>query len=203
MKRFLSWIVTGISISLVYYPFDWLFRLICWGVGELADLSKLVLVLVVLFAGGTILSVIGWLIFIGSGLLAMASQAICKSKNGGRYALWGTVCIIRYVFVMAMAIVGVAQFSTPLHGYGVSICMVLFGIAFIFLGKSKAQEDGPPKSKKEVLQEKLAKEEAKEEKAAALEALKEMERKGIDIKAVIAEAEGKSRLEEQQDGHNT
>lgn len=207
MKRFLSWVVLLVCNKLMEILTSLFGVLVIWVWSKLIGAGIVAIIVVALLAGGTGISIAIMMPAFASAGTAWLSQRVYKSKAGRRYTINAVVFGLLYagsLFNAAIEVIGGdAEIQVALAQIIAYALMVYFEVMVAVSGHERVRDDGAPMTKKQRLEAQLAKEQDKEEKAAALEALKEMERKGIDIKAVIAEAEGKSRLEEQQDGHNT
>lgn len=163
MKRFLSWIVLGVAewvlgIAVWYtiYFGLWLFNLIYHKV------EVLFWVLIVVYGLGAVGAVIIALIAGAKGV-ASVSQAVWKSKRGARYVVVGLITFLLMGAATSLVLAGLIRGGDLLQFGLYTGFMALFGLSLIFVGRSVAAENGPPPTKKEILQAKLAKLEEREQ----------------------------------------
>ena len=104
MKRILSWVV----LCLI----SWLVRLLTslvLGLGAyigvlIEDLSTFLKVLIYIFGGSTLISILFIPAFYGSALAVGASEGICESKKGTRYIVLSSFMLITLVVGIALGI---------------------------------------------------------------------------------------------------
>lgn len=160
MKRFLSWVV----LLVLTWVFDWVnskfWILVFWAGGEISGINRALFIVILLFAVGTILSIVFYGSLTCAAMCVKASQAIRHSKKGVRYIVVAVV----YGLVDLLIVVGVfAGFATPKwQSLAYAVTGVIFLCALVGAGRSFSAEDGGPKSKVEELEEKLARAKAKE-----------------------------------------
>jgi hypothetical protein len=195
MKRFLSWLVLMLCNGVVGYVITLIAMLASYLVAVILDMGIGAVIIVLLLCGGVgtgLAIILPALCAYGSTWL---SQKVCKSMNGKRYSVIGTIMIILYGINFLAALIGVFFGDYAIYQVVAFALMVYYSIMIIVVGHERADTDGAPLTKREKLEMRLAKEKERESKAAAIEAFKEMEKKGIDVKTVIAEAQSRDAQE--------
>lgn len=158
MKRFLSWLVLilcfyllltieGLAVHLISLVFD-----------ELNRLSTVLYWAAIILGGSTVLGVFGWLLFGGTAMVVKASQMVWRSKAGARYIVLGILSAIIYGAYVVMIFANIASGKLSQN-----IVFCISSVFLAFIGKSMADDEGGPPSKREILQAKLDKLDAQEQ----------------------------------------
>lgn len=165
MKRLLSWIVLllecvlfAVVVALLTILAVKLFFLIYSGAG-----ATLFWVLVV-FEGMAFLGFVLMGIVLGSGLVVAGSQSVWKSKKGARYLTVGIVIFVLYLLSVVFLAVGLVRTSNPYYAVPYWVVMTAFGIALSVMGRKTAIDEGGPPTKRQILEQKLAKLDEREER---------------------------------------
>lgn len=135
-RRPISWIVcfllfwvAGILANLMRNGGTWIFD---W----LSYQSTLAIVLLVLFGGGTFLSIVVYSVPLLSQLIVSISEAIFPSKACVRYYIIGGYHIINYLFTIIMAAVGVITYNGSMFLYYVfCVYMIVLSVVVMKLAK--------------------------------------------------------------------
>lgn len=94
MRRFLSWIVLCAVSLLVEIVLSMAVRLGWYVVGLIGKLGTLLQIIVILFAGTSILSFFVFPVSYGMILALKASEAVCPTRKGTRYVLLGVSMLV-------------------------------------------------------------------------------------------------------------
>ena len=100
MKRLLSWIVMTVLEYLMLIAVSFVVSLIIRAFHSIGQLSEGLFWAVVILGGGTVLGVVGSLVFLGNGLVVAASEGICNSRRGTRYIVLSTLIFGMYGFLI-------------------------------------------------------------------------------------------------------
>lgn len=158
MRRFLSWIVMILAESVVLFVLNLAVALVRIVMNEIYRLSPILYWAAIIIGGATILGIIFGVIFYGSGIAVKLSQLVWKSKNGLRYKVYGGLCILGYGLTIILSIAKIMP-GTDLI---LQIMFLIASIVFLFVGLEMANSEGGPPTKREILQAKIDKIDAKE-----------------------------------------
>lgn len=141
MKRILSWVVLAVT--------EWVFGLVVWYLIKLGILlfyfihgkSEAAAWVLLIMEGTAAVGFAFFLIMAGSRFIVAASQVVCKSKNGGRYLVFGIITTVLTGAVLVLTIAGfVRGGDLVLLGIYDGI-MALFGLFLISTGKGSVEEE--------------------------------------------------------------
>ena len=155
MKRVLSWVVLWGGAVIASYLVEFACRLVALGAAQLAGVGAAAFILLLVIGGSTIVGALGTGTFLLSTGIVFASQMCQKSRKGTRYKLCGGFYLAWYVAIAVLMMVGVVRAASPFAAYATAVCMAVFAVMLIVVGKGKAEDDGPPPSRVEILQKKL------------------------------------------------
>ncbi len=158
MRRFLSWIVMVIAFFVMGFLLTLALGLDRLVMGEIYRLSSILYWAAIILGGATILGIFFGIAFWGSMLTVKLSQLVWKSKKGTRYTVWGIYCILNYAL---MIILGLANVRDGVD-IAAQVIYLVASVIFLFIGRSMAEEDGGPPTKRERLQAKIDKIDAAE-----------------------------------------
>lgn len=158
MRRFLSWIVMILAESVVLFVLNIAVALVRIVMNEIYRLSPILYWAAIIIGGATILGIVFSVIFYGSGIAVKLSQLVWKSKNGLRYKVYGSLCILGYGLTIILSL---AKIMTGVDLL-LQILFLIASIVFLFVGLEMANSEGGPPTKREILQAKIDKIDAKE-----------------------------------------
>ena len=132
-KRFLSWVVLAACFVVALIVFSIAFMIVDYIVDLIEDLPSFLKIVVYIFGGGTfIFGIISFPYNVGLPMIIGASEAVCPSKNGLRYLVFGGFIAVDYLWAF------VSNFLN--HHISVSHLVVgLFGIGIAYFGKSASK----------------------------------------------------------------
>lgn len=163
MKRFLSWLVLCVLSYVFYYVEYWFWELVFLLGNVIYRFSEALFWVLIVCEGVTALGIVILLIVAGSRGVISASQAVWRSKAGTRYKLLGGFLIAMNLgFFVALLVLGGGIVSNPMIMAIALLTMIAFGIALLISGFTVVEEYGPPKTEREILEEKLRRLDEKE-----------------------------------------
>lgn len=163
MKRVLSWVVLVVVSFAFNYVQSILWRLFTALASWLYGASSVAFWVAVVIIGSGIFWGAFVIIGVAANFIAMLSQKIRKSKKGTRYIVLGVWYVLYNVVSIILLIKGIIIANGKLEYFLAYGTMIVYGIVLSISGKGIADNDGPPPSKIEELEAKLAKEKAKAE----------------------------------------
>ncbi len=133
MKRILSWIVLIVIGYVVSLLTSLVMGLGAYVLSLIDGLNTLLKILIYLFGGATLLSIILAPIYYGSMLAVPASEAVKESKKGTRYIVYSVYNLIASI---AFIIMGFLQGEFRLQ----PLLMCIYYIAILVIGKNIVSE---------------------------------------------------------------
>lgn len=136
-RRPIAWIVCLLLFSLAGIVSDLLRKASVWAWDFISIQDTIVVVLLVLFLGGTFISIILWSCPVISGIILSISEAVFPTKTGLRYSITGGFYIIYYLLFIVMGALGIVQGRYMFLFYSFCVYMIVLSYFVIALGKSR------------------------------------------------------------------
>ena len=143
-KRPIAWIVCLLLFGLAGIVSDLLRKASVWVCDFLSIQSTVVVVLILIFLGGTYIKIILWSCPIISEIIISTSESVFPTKTGLRYSITGGFYILYYLFFIVLGSIGIVKGRYMFLFYAFSVYMIILSYFVMVLGKnlaSKKQED--------------------------------------------------------------
>ena len=138
VKRFLSWLALAVTEWVFGLAVWYLIKLAIWLFNIIHGKSEAVAWALLIMEGTAAIGLAFFLIMAGCYGIVAISQKVCKSKNGGRYLVFGIITTVLTGTVLGLTIAGfVRGGDLVLLGIYCGI-MALFGLFLISTGKERA-----------------------------------------------------------------